>query len=492
MKILNRILRSSFFKTSLRVKVMIGFAVPMILVLAIFSYVHYVREQKELEEQIQTGTIQLGDMALLGMKNAMLRNDQEVVTRIVRTYGTNPSISEIRIVNLDFEIVASANSEDVGKTLSTEQAGCEECHRYPPSERPHVIQLKLGEKEDVLRVVTPITNEQQCQACHPAENNHLGALIIDAPMDMVFEHIREDQIYNIAISLLSILFVTAILYMLIQWLVIKRVGVLYEYLTAFAAGDFSVRIPKVWRTEDEITRLADRFNEIADALERHQKEEREIAIVRQDAIAEERERIAHELHDGVAQLLAYLTTKITTIRLHLRKRSSRDAEGNLDQMEEAVLKQALEVRASIIGLKLVGQGGAGLVKSLRDYVIMCNRLGDFRVLLEVGDGAEEAFIAPETELHLLRIVQESVSNARKHSSATDVKINVSVETSELRLVIQDNGVGFDPWQTNPWKPPHFGLQTMSERADKIGARFTVDTAPGQGVRVSVWLKLKEK
>jgi signal transduction histidine kinase len=492
MKFIDKILRSKFFNASLRIKVVVVFAAPMILILASFSYVHYIREQKELEEYIQRGTVQLGDMALLGMKNSMQRNDQEVVARIIRNYGTNPSINEIRIINLNFEVVASANSDEVGTIFSLEQTGCDECHQYLPSERPKVIQIKIGENKEVLRVVTPIPNEAQCQTCHPAENSHLGALIIDAPLSVAFEHIHEDQIYNIVISILSILFVTIILYMLIQWLVINRVGILYEYLTAFAEGNFSIRIPKTWRTEDEITRLADRFNEIADSLENHQKEQREIAIVRQEAIIEERERIAHELHDGVAQLLAYLAAKITTIRIHLRKQNSSDVEENLDQMDEAVQKQALEVRASIIGLKLVEQGGAGLVKSLRDYVTMCNRLSDFRVFLEVGNGAEDFFIEPETELQLLRIVQEAINNARKHSSATHVNISISVENSELLLTIQDNGIGFAPWQHDLWRPPHFGLQTMNERAEKIGARFKVDTEPGQGVRVSVRLKLKEK
>jgi len=491
MKLLDTILRSKFFKTSLRVKVLIGFAAPMILALAIFSYVHYIREQKELEEQIQTGTVRLGDMALLGMKNAMLKNDQEVVARIVRTYGTNPSINQIRIVDLEFKIVASGNSEEVGETLSTEQTGCEECHRYSPSERPQVIQLKLGEKEDVLRVVTPIPNEPQCQACHPAENNHLGALIIDAPMQVVFEHIREDQIYNIAISLLSILFVTAILYMLIQWLVIKRVGVLYEYLTAFAAGNFKIRIPKIWRTEDEITRLADPFNAIVDTLESHEKEQREIAIIRQEAVEEERERIARDLHDGLAQLLAYLNTKISATRLLLKQRRPKVADEQLAQMEDAVQKETTEVRAAIIGLKLIGKEDASLYENLVDYVTMCNRLDDLRIHFEHSPDVEEVRCSPEAEIHLLRITQEAIHNIRKHASASLAHIGLHKEAGFLVLTIEDDGIGFDTWQSSMWRQPHFGLRTMGERAELIGATFKVESAPDQGTRVSVRLKLKE-
>ncbi|MBI5839793.1 MAG: HAMP domain-containing protein [Chloroflexi bacterium] len=489
MKLLDKLLRSKLFKTSLRFKVVVAFVLPMILVLSVLSYMNNARVQKELEEQIQMTTIQLGDMALSGMKLAMLRNDQEVVTRIVQNYGTNPSINEIRIVDLEYQVVVSANTEEVGKIFSTDRAGCMECHRYSPSKRPRVTPLKLN--EEVLRVVTPVSNEPQCQTCHSADKNHLGVLIIDAPLSVIAEHRQEDQAYNVAISLLSILLVIVLAYMMIQWLVVKRVGILYEYLNAFATGDFSVRIPKVWRTEDEITRLAEHFNAIANALERHQKEQREIAIVRQEAIAEERERIAHELHDGVAQLLAYLTTKISAARLLLRQQRSKVADNQLSEMEDVVQKQALDVRAIIVGLRLLGQAGTGLVKSLKDYVAMCNRLGELNVLLEIGPGVDSLHIDPETELHLLRIVQESVSNARKHSSATEIRIKISVEDGELFLGIEDNGIGFDPWQIKLWRSPHFGLHTMGERAEKIGASFKVESAHGKGVQVSVRLKLKE-
>jgi signal transduction histidine kinase len=303
---------------------------------------------------------------------------------------------------------------------------------------------------------------------------------------------QEDLFFNLAISLLSIIFVTVLAYISIQWLVVNRVGVIYKYLSEYATGDFSIRIPKVWRTEDEITRLADHFNAIADALERHQKQEREIAIIRQEAIVEERERIAHELHDGVAQLLAFLNVKISTVRLLMRQQRPKESENELTEMEDVVQTQAMDVRGTILGLRLMEQAGAGLVTSLKDYVTMCNRLSEFTLMLETSPGTENLSLDPETELQLLRIVQESVSNARKHSKAKEVKIKVLKENSDLILRIEDNGIGFDPWQTKLWRSPHFGLKTMGERAEKISASFKVESAPGTGVQVSVWLKLKEQ
>ena len=489
MKIIDAILRSKLFKVGLRIKVVIVFVIPMLLALSALSYLHNVREQGELEEQIETSTIQLGDMALSGLKHAMLRNDRQVITRILNNIGSNPSIKQIWIINSNFRIMESTNPADIGRIVQTDQAGCSECHKYPPATRPRVTRLLVG--EGVLRVVTPIPNEPECQACHSADSVHLGVLVIDAPLVKIQEHMRDDQTYNILFSLLSVVMVGLLAYLLIQWLIVQRVEVLYKSLAAFAAGDFSVRVPKRWRTEDEITRLADYFNNIADVLQRHQKEQNDIAIVRQEAIAEERERIAHELHDGIAQLLAYLNAKVSATRVLLSKERTTAADEQLSQMEDAVQKQATEVRASIIGLRLVGQSGSGLIKNLQDYVVMCNRLSNLNVILDVGPGVEALHIDPETELHLLRIVQESISNIRKHASATEAKIIVLIEDAELLIEIQDNGIGFDPWQNSFWKPPHFGLRTMGERAEKIKAVFKLDSAPGQGVRVTVRVKLEE-
>ncbi|MBI4711156.1 MAG: hypothetical protein HY767_01650, partial [Candidatus Omnitrophica bacterium] len=173
----------------MRFKVTVVFVLPMLLILSVLSYMHNTREQKELEEQIQMTTIQIGNMALSGMKHAMLRNDQEVVARILRNIGTNPSIKQIWIVNPDFRIVESTNPSDIGQTIQTDQTGCAECHIYSLADRPRVTRLRVS--EDVMRVVTPIPNDPECQTCHSAEKAHLGVLIIDAPLSEIAEHMQE-------------------------------------------------------------------------------------------------------------------------------------------------------------------------------------------------------------------------------------------------------------------------------------------------------------
>lgn len=489
MNIIDKLLRLKIFKTSLRIKVLIVFVIPMILILLVFSYVHNLREQREITEQIQTATIQMGDMALTGMKNAMLRNDQEVVTRILRNYGTNPSIVRIQIINLENTIVNSTVSSDVGMILQTDQAGCDECHGHPASDRPRVAQVKLNNK--VLRVITPIPNSVECQTCHSADTKHLGVLLIDAPLDTVIEYSKDEQLYNLSISVASIALVSILAYLLIQWLIERRIGVLYKYLNAFAKGDFSVRIPKAWRTEDEITKLADYFNEIADSLEHDKQLQHEITFVRQEAIVEERDRIARELHDGVAQFIGYVNAKIMAVRLLIQKDRIEDADQQLLQIEQAVREQAVDVRASIIGLKMASESGVGLVTGLHQLVDQCKRLSEFEIQIEIEPQADDIHLAPETELHLLRIVQEALSNVRKHASAGQAVVHLGSRDDELILSIQDDGVGFTPYRLEGNNHSHFGIKNMYKRAEMIGATLTIESAPERGTMITVRLKIKE-
>ncbi len=89
------------------------------------------------------------------------------------------------------------------------------------------------------------------------------------------------------------------------------------------------------------------------------------------------------------------------------------------------------------------------------------------------------------EIQLLRIVQEALANARKHARANRVKAQLTLTSGALRLVVEDDGQGFDPTRLAHGGWPRFGLQTMRERAEAIGGTFTVESQIGAGARVIV-------
>ncbi len=191
------------------------------------------------------------------------------------------------------------------------------------------------------------------------------------------------------------------------------------------------------------------------------------------------------LHDGVAQFLAYLSAKIGATRMELKNHRNEVVEKNLQQVEQSVLDQSIEVRSSIVGLKMAGNIEKGLVYNVREFIDQCNRLDDMVVELYLLGDVKEPNLDSEKKLQLLRILQEAVSNIRKHARASEASVRLEVASRKLSMTISDNGVGFDPLQVRLEKTGHFGLQIIFERAHEIGARAEIKSAPFQGTTITI-------
>jgi signal transduction histidine kinase len=128
---------------------------------------------------------------------------------------------------------------------------------------------------------------------------------------------------------------------------------------------------------------------------------------------------------------------------------------------------------------------------VREFVDQCNRLGDLMLRLETSGDMDSLTMKIEEELHLFRILQEAVSNIRKHSMSPEASIYLKKEEAQLIMTISDNGVGFDPVQTGLERGGHFGLQIMFERAREIGAHIEIKSNPGFGTQITVNMDLQE-
>ena len=110
--------------------------------------------------------------------------------------------------------------------------------------------------------------------------------------------------------------------------------------------------------------------------------------------------------------------------------------------------------------------------------------------VEVSPSVSRLALPLETEVQLLRIVQEALTNVRKHAHATAAQVVVHNGGPTLEVTIRDNGVGFHPdHDGRGGGRPHFGLATMRERAEAIGAAFEIEACPGKGTCVAVRLQL---
>lgn len=489
MKIMDNMLRANPFNASLRVKITLVFIVPVILTMSLLSYLHIQGEREELQALVEANAIQLADVTLASLTHAMMENDREMEHTQLQDISSYPLIENIRVVSTNMQIRISTDASEAGKKYDLSQSGCVECHQFSPADRPRSMRLDLDSA--TLRVVTVIDNQPKCWACHSPEQNHLGVLLVDSSLERTEQSLRENTISSIGISVISILVVMAFSFLLVQWLVVRRVEVIRAALINFGRQDFSTRITKKWRTSDELTQLGDYFNQIASDLETLQSQKKERERVRALSIIEERGRIARELHDGVAQFLAYLSAKVGAIRVELRNQNIESADKNLQQIEQSIQGQSIEVRSSILGLKMAGEVDKGLLLNVTEFVEQCNRLDDLMIELEFVGDLSRVKLDSEKELQWMRILQEAVNNIRKHARASEASVRMEVASAQLRMTIADNGIGFDVLQTGMERVGHFGLQIIFERAHEIGAQIKIESAPREGTKVIVTMNLSE-
>jgi len=204
--------------------------------------------------------------------------------------------------------------------------------------------------------------------------------------------------------------------------------------------------------------------------------------VRNLAVVEERLRIAREMHDGQAQVLAYVNTKAQAVKEFLRSGRTEDASQQLEQLAGAAREVYADVREGILGLRVASKSKDGFIATLRNHLEPWKDQCGIRVSLVVK---EEPSLRPDIELQLMRIIQEALANVRKHSGASQVRVEVKALPRGVKIVVKDDGVGFVPETLGRSQIPRFGLATMRERAEAIGATLRIQSEIDKGTRVEV-------
>ena len=207
------------------------------------------------------------------------------------------------------------------------------------------------------------------------------------------------------------------------------------------------------------------------------------------AVAQERMRIAHEMHDGLAQVLAYVNTKVQAANEYLRRGKSDDASTQLRELAVAAREAYGDVRESIVDLRTLPEKGRAFAEVIREYIERWNEHTGINTQMSIADGGE---IPPATELQLVRIVQESLANVRKHARATSVRVDLQKAGGRIVLTIADNGVGFSEATRTRSEFPRFGLSTMRERAQSVGGTLDIASTPGQGTTVRLEVPLPDQ
>ena len=191
----------------------------------------------------------------------------------------------------------------------------------------------------------------------------------------------------------------------------------------------------------------------------------------------ERRRIARDLHDGVLQDLSYTAAAMGLIMLEVE---GTDLEGELQSTVDAVRRAAQGLRDAVNDLRLEEERDRPFPEMVKSLVRRNRaRTPACEITLEVEDGFPSTPLG-ETGAQLSRVVQEAITNARRHSGGSRVSVTLKIEGEDLVAEVSDDGQGIGPDTT-----PGVGLSGMRERAAIIGGRLTIDSEAGRGTRVNL-------
>ncbi|HEY7841529.1 MAG TPA: ATP-binding protein [Gammaproteobacteria bacterium] len=306
-------------------------------------------------------------------------------------------------------------------------------------------------------------------------------LIIADPSDEIGEVWRDTR------SFLGFLFLFIILANVLVYLTLGRdlapIESILRGLGKIEEGDYRLRLPRFRIAE--LSRISEKFNHMAEVLLRSREENRFLTQRSLEIQEQERRHLARELHDELGQSLSAikavavslsgdgndrdtLERGVSTI-VGITERTYRAARGMMQRLRPSVLDEL------------------GLQTALQELVDAWNTAhGDAFCRLEIAGGLAD--LGDELEINLYRIIQEALTNAAKHSAATEVVIRLEREAADpgmesLHVSIADNGAGFDPAHVRRG----LGLLGMRERAAALDGEFSVESRPGAGVLIRLRL-----
>lgn len=210
-----------------------------------------------------------------------------------------------------------------------------------------------------------------------------------------------------------------------------------------------------------------------------------MAELEYNSMMQERTRLAREIHDGLAQTLGYLKLQAAQMRAQLARGEIERVNQAMDKYYAVLSEAYQDARQAIDGLRIT-PGGCDLAGWLRQTVGEFEEISGLPVELKLD---VESHLPTEYHAQLVRILQEALSNVRKHAQANQVWIDCYDQNGDLILEIRDDGIGFSPDDIS--SASRHGLRGMRERSDLIRADFQVISRPQEGASVRVRLPLKD-
>jgi len=205
----------------------------------------------------------------------------------------------------------------------------------------------------------------------------------------------------------------------------------------------------------------------------------------------ERKRMSHELHDEMGQLLTAISLNLAAVERNLPEEGSESLRERLADANEFVFDLTNRIRSLSIELRPSMLHDLGLLATLRWYVSNYARRNDTEIDFEPDDLPER--LPEDVEITTYRVIQEALTNVSRHSHATEIGLKAHYINGQLKIVVEDNGCGFDVRSGSNGRldDSGIGLVMMRERVGAVGGQLNVYSAPGSGTRISAVIPVKE-
>lgn len=220
---------------------------------------------------------------------------------------------------------------------------------------------------------------------------------------------------------------------------------------------------------------------------RRTAEERAIFAL-ESAIMEERARIARDIHDGLAQTMAFRRMRVDLWLDWLESEPER-LRGEMVALKEALREQIADLRRAIFALRPIQFDQLGFVGGLHRYIEEFAEQQGWMVEIDLGKAPPS--LSPTVEAIAFRIIQEALTNVAKHARADTVSIAMHSMDGGIQISVCDNGIGFEPGRQSEAAAGRLGLRQMRERLASVRGQLTILAQPGAGTEVRAWLPLNQ-
>jgi HAMP domain-containing protein len=258
-------MKRTAFAHSLRFKITAGVTLVMVVVVALYSYLHYDSHSAMVMREAGQTLTNTSQIIKGSLQHAMLKQDFADLQSIMDNVGRQRGIEMLMLLNRESVIRFAPDQKDVGTRLDLRDPNCQVCHQPgSPPDRQNIVYI-TAQGQRVLRNCNPIENQPACYQCHDARVRLNGALITDFSLAETDAHLAEDLRTSLLLGGGAIGLVILTINLLMNRLVLARLGRVIGVLQRFGQGDLSQRV--MLQSRDELGKLAETFNRMAASLQ---------------------------------------------------------------------------------------------------------------------------------------------------------------------------------------------------------------------------------